>query len=75
MTLEYCFSAQVKHLQHISGVRSSTYWMSNLTLDALHCAIIIPIIVALFAAFQLEDFSGENLAAVGVLLVSTCAHQ
>jgi hypothetical protein len=27
--------------------------------------------VAIFAAFQLEEFAGENLAAVAVLLVRT----
>ena len=60
---------QVKHLQHISGVRPSAYWLSTLTLDSLHCAIIISIVVALFAAFQLDDYSGENLAAIAVLFV------
>lgn len=62
---------QVKHLQHISGVRSSTYWSSILTVDALFCVVLIPVAVALFAAFQLDEYSGENLAAVAALLVRT----
>jgi ATP-binding cassette subfamily A (ABC1) protein 3 len=65
-------NSQVKHLQHISGVWSSTYWTSILTLDALLCAVVIPVVVAFFAAFQLEEFAGENLAAVAVLLVVCC---
>ena len=63
----------MKHLQHVSGVHPSAYWLSTLTVDALHCAIVITIVVILFAAFQLEEFSGEGLAAVTVVLVMvTC---
>lgn len=63
----------MKHLQHVSGVRPSAYWLSTLTIDALHCAIVITIVVILFAAFQLEEFSGEGLAAVTVVMVKvTC---
>ena len=63
----------MKHLQHVSGVRPSAYWLSTLTIDALHCAIVITIVVILFAAFQLEEFSGEGLGAVTVVMVKvTC---
>ena len=62
---------QAKHLQFVSGLHTTSYWMANLVWDLLCAVLPIIISIALFAAFQVDAYSsGDGLAAVSLLLVS-----
>jgi hypothetical protein len=67
---------QAKHLQFVSGVHSSSYWLAiDLCLGSPQCSRLVPIVISIviFAAFGVDAFSSlEALAAIFVLLVSTC---
>ena len=59
-----------KHLQFVSGVHTTTYWLANFLWDSLLSLAAIALSVAIIAAFQINAFSsGENLASIAVLLV------
>ena len=61
-----------KHLQFVSGVHSSTYWLANYLFDNLIILIVIALSTAVIAVFQISSFSaGEPLAAVFLLMVSS----
>ena len=60
---------QVKHLQFVSGVSASSYWLSTFIFDLLNALIPIILTFVLFAVFQIEGYTGENLAALLLLLV------
>lgn len=62
---------QAKHLQFVSGVHTTSYWLGNFVWDLLNAAVPIIITLILFAAFQVEAYSGEGLGAVFLLFVST----
>lgn len=63
---------QAKHLQFVSGLHTTSYWLANLVWDLLNAVPPLLISIALFAAFQVDAYSsGEGLAAVSLLLVST----
>ncbi|XP_071813575.1 phospholipid-transporting ATPase ABCA3-like isoform X2 [Apostichopus japonicus] len=49
-----------KHLQFISGVRSSNFWLSAYTWDLLNYTIPCVLSCALFAAFNVEAFSDDG---------------
>ena len=68
-----CYSSltQAKHLQFVSGVHTTSYWLGNFVWDLLNAAVPIIITLILFAAFQVEAYSGEGLGAVFLLFVST----
>ena len=60
-----------KHLQFVSGVHSSTYWLANYLFDNLIILIVIALSTIVIAVFQISSFSaGEPLAAVVLLMVS-----
>ena len=63
---------QAKHLQFVSGVYVSSYWMATFLWDLICAVVPIVISVVIFAAFQSTGYTGENLAAVALLLVSVC---
>lgn len=59
-----------KHLQFVSGVHSTTFWLANFLWDALVILAAVAITIVIIAAFQISAFSaGENLASIVVLLV------
>ena len=61
-----------KHLQFVSGVHSSTYWLANYLFDNFIILIVIALSTIIVAVFQISSFSsGENLAAVVLLMVSS----
>ena len=61
-----------KHLQFVSGVHSSTYWLANYLFDNLIVLIVIALSTIVVAIFQISSFSaGEPLAAVVLLMVSS----
>jgi len=55
----------------VSGVHTTSYWLANLAWDLLNGAVPIVISLILFAAFQVEAYSGEGLAAVLLLFIFT----
>ena len=62
---------QAKHLQFVSGVHSSSYWLATFAWDLLNALVPIVISVIIFAAFRVDAFSSpEALVAIFVLLVS-----
>ncbi len=67
---------QAKHLQFVSGVFPSSYWLATFAWDLLNALVPVIVSVILFAAFQVDAFTGEGLAAIFVLLVSLvlCVH-
>ena len=69
ITLSFSPHHQVKHLQFVSGVSASSYWLSTFIFDLLNALIPIILTFVLFAVFQIEGYTGENLAALLLLLV------
>ena len=66
-----CHTAQAKHIQYVSGVRTSTYWLSTFAWDMLNALGPIVISIVLFAAFQIQAYSTvDALAAIFLLLAS-----
>ena len=61
---------QAKHLQFVSGVHTTSYWLGNFAWDLLNAVVPILISLILFAAFQVDAYSGEGLGAVFLLFVS-----
>ena len=65
------FLLQAKHLQFVSGVHSSSYWMATFTWDLLNALVPIILSIVIFAAFRVDAFSeSESLLAIFLLLVS-----
>ena len=61
---------KAKHLQFVSGVHTTTFWLANFIWDSLIILVAISLSTVVIAAFQLNAFSvGESLAAVVVLMV------
>ena len=66
----YCHSmAQAKHLQFVSGVDVTSFWISTYAWDLLNALVPVVLSVILFAAFQVEGYTGDGLAGVFLLLV------
>ena len=65
----YCVSLQAKHLQFVSGVRATSYWTATFAWDLINCLLPVTISVIFFAAFQIDAYTGDGLAAVFLLLV------
>ena len=63
---------QAKHLQFVSGVHSSSYWLASFVWDFLNALIPVVISIIIFAAFQVEAYSSAKvLGAIFLLLVCT----
>ena len=67
-------SLQAKHIQYVSGVHTSSYWLSTFAWDLLNSLGPIVASIILFAAFQVDAYSSvEALGAIFLLLVSQLA--
>ncbi len=67
-----CLILQAKHLQFVSGVHSSSYWLATFAWDLLNALVPIIISIVIFAAFRVDAFSSlEALVTIFVLLVSS----
>ncbi len=60
---------QAKHLQFVSGVHSTSYWTATFAWDLINALLPVIISFILFAAFQIEAYEGDGLAAIFLLLV------
>lgn len=57
------------HLQMISGVNSTVYWMSNILWDSLNYCITCAICIAIFYIFNIKEFiSSDNISTFMALL-------
>ena len=65
----YTTFSQAKHLQFVSGVDVSSFWMSTFAWDLMNALVPILLSVVLFAAFQVDGYTGDGLAGVFLLLV------
>uniref|UniRef100_A0A8C5L437 P-type phospholipid transporter n=2 Tax=Jaculus jaculus TaxID=51337 RepID=A0A8C5L437_JACJA len=61
---------KAKHLQFISGVSPTTYWLTNFLWDMLNYAVSAGLVVGIFIGFQKKAYtSPENLPALVALLM------
>ncbi|XP_012926503.1 retinal-specific ATP-binding cassette transporter [Heterocephalus glaber] len=61
---------KAKHLQFISGVSSTTYWLTNFFWDIMNYAVSAGLVVGIFIGFQKKAYtSTENLPALVALLM------
>ncbi|XP_029463774.1 ATP-binding cassette sub-family A member 12 [Rhinatrema bivittatum] len=59
-----------KRLQHISGVSTTFYWMTNFTYDMIIYMVPVILSIGIIAAFRIPAFfDNQNLAAVSLLFV------
>ena len=62
---------QAKHLQFVSGVHTTSFWLANFLWDALIILTVITLSIVIVVAFQVDAYSaGEGLGAVVLLLVT-----
>lgn len=64
---------QAKHLEFVSGVSATSYWLSTALWDILNAMVPVLVSTAIFFIFQLffelDAYSGDGLFAVFLLLV------
>ena len=66
----FCHTSQAKHLQFVSGVHSSSYWLATFAWDMLNALVPIVLSIIIFAAFRVDAFSSPvALGAIFLLLV------
>ena len=65
----YLCGLQSKHVQFVSGVHISVYWMANFAWDLINFSIPLIILLVVYGAFDLRAFKGSAYGAVFVLLV------
>ena len=66
-----CYLVQSKHIQFVSGVHISVYWVANYVWDMINYLIPLVFLMIVYAAFDIDAFKGSNFGAVVVLLVSS----
>ena len=62
-------SRQAKHLQFVSGVDVTSYWLATFAWDLLNALVPVVISFVLFAAFQVDGYTGQALGGILLLLV------
>lgn len=62
-------SSKAKHIQQVSGVNLSTFWLAAFLWDMINYIVPCVGILILFAAFQVPAFTGYNLGVVALLLL------
>ena len=62
---------QAKHLQFVSGVDVTSYWLATFFWDLLNALVPVFLSFILFAAFQVDGYTGDALGGIFLLLVST----
>ncbi|XP_026353368.1 retinal-specific phospholipid-transporting ATPase ABCA4 [Ursus arctos] len=61
---------KAKHLQFVSGVNPTTYWLTNFVWDIMNYAVSAALVVGIFIGFQKKAYtSPENLPALVALLM------
>ncbi|KAI6653359.1 hypothetical protein LOD99_3579 [Oopsacas minuta] len=62
-------SSKAKHIQRVSGVHLSSFWLSGFLWDIINYVVPCVFILILFAAFQVPAYKDENLPVVALLLL------
>lgn len=69
----FCILLQAKHLEFVSGVNATSYWLSTALWDILNASVVVLVSTLIFFVFQwifqLDAYSGDGLLAVFLLLV------
>ena len=60
---------QAKHLQFVSGVYVTSYWLATFAWDMLNAMVPVILTFILFAAFQVDGYKDEGLGAILLILV------
>ena len=60
--------SKVQHLQYISGVSTSAYWLSTYLWDFLNYLLPAAICILLLLAFDIQQLIGENF--IGTFVVT-----
>ena len=61
--------SQAKHLQFVSGVDVTSYWLATFAWDMLNAMVPVLLTFILFAAFQVDGYKDEGLGAILLILV------
>ena len=69
----YTLCLQAKHLQVVSGVSPSSYWLATFAWDLLNCLPVTVLIVVVFLAFNDEGYREDRIGAVFLLVVRDVA--
>ena len=70
VTIGYCYhTLQAKHIQFVSGVHITSFWLSAYVWDLINSLVPIIAAVVLFAAFPIDSYR-ENIGSVFLLFVS-----
>ena len=57
-----------RHVQFVSGVNTTTYWLSHYAWDFINISVSNACVIAVFALYGLDAFTGENLVVIIMLL-------
>ena len=60
---------QVKHLQFLSGIHPSSYWLASYAWDLLNALVPIVLTVIIFAAFHVDAFRSSSVLGVIFMLL------
>ncbi|XP_065191638.1 phospholipid-transporting ATPase ABCA3-like [Sycon ciliatum] len=63
------YRSKSKHIQFVSGVHISVYWVANYVWDMINYLIPLVFLMIVYAAFDIDAFKGSNFGAVVVLLL------
>ncbi|XP_066289391.1 phospholipid-transporting ATPase ABCA3-like isoform X2 [Branchiostoma lanceolatum] len=59
---------KAKHIQFVSGLDPVTYWVATFVWDMINFLVPWVCLVIMFAAFNTEEYGGENLGTVVTIL-------
>jgi len=66
---------KAKHMQYLSGVHPACFWLSNLIWDWISFMIPSVIIIILFIAFDIKEYSGDRLQyVIGLFMLYGLSH-
>ncbi|XP_078687656.1 phospholipid-transporting ATPase ABCA3-like isoform X4 [Branchiostoma floridae x Branchiostoma belcheri] len=60
---------KAKHIQFVSGLDPVTYWVATYVWDMINYLVPWVCLIIMFAAFNTDDYGGENLGTVVTLLL------
>ena len=63
------YYTQAKHLQFVSGVDVTSYWLATFAWDLINALVPVALSFFLFAAFQVDGYTGDALGGILLLLV------
>ena len=58
-----------KHLQFVSGVQPTAYWLSSYCWDSINFLLPLMVTVIVFIAYELPAYTGRNLPVVTALML------